>query len=237
MGALNLYRQAVDRAGVAKDNEGNLISMEIGGTSCDVLLMSGGEVATRDEVMIAGYHVSTPAIDIHTVGAGGGTIAGVDSAGMLYVGPEGAGADPGPACYGRGGVRADGGRMRNWFLDACGLAHPPAARLISISKRRARRFVRRWPSRLDSLLKRLQLASLIWWSNNLLHAVEHISIERGHSPRRFTLVAAGGAGPMHGAAIAHGLGCEPGVRAARRRRLVRHWHAARRCTAGFLCAL
>ena len=79
--------------------------MEIGGTSCDVLLMSGGEVATRDDVMIAGYHVSTPAIDIHTIGAGGGTIAGVDGAGMLYVGPEGAGADPGPAGYGRGGTR------------------------------------------------------------------------------------------------------------------------------------
>ena len=77
--------------------------MEIGGTSCDVLLMSNGEVAPRDDVVIAGYHVSTPAIDIHTIGAGGGTIAGVDEAGLLFVGPEGAGAAPGPACYGIGG--------------------------------------------------------------------------------------------------------------------------------------
>ncbi|MED5540483.1 MAG: hydantoinase/oxoprolinase family protein, partial [Actinomycetota bacterium] len=89
VGALNLYRRAVDHAGVGAGDEGNLISMEIGGTSCDVLLMSNGEVATRDDVDIAGYHVSTPAIDIHTVGAGGGTIAGVDGAGLLYVGPEG----------------------------------------------------------------------------------------------------------------------------------------------------
>ena len=105
VGALNLYRHAVDKARAATVDAGNLISMEIGGTSCDVLLMSGGDVGTRDDVMIAGYHVSTPAIDIHTVGAGGGTIAGVDGAGLLYVGPEGAGADPGPACYRRGGSR------------------------------------------------------------------------------------------------------------------------------------
>ena len=115
VGALNLYREAVDTALAgsvetpdgavthAAAQPGNLISMEIGGTSCDVLLMSGGEVDTRDEIMIAGYHVSTPAIDIHTIGAGGGTIAGVDEAGLLYVGPQGAGAVPGPACYGSGG--------------------------------------------------------------------------------------------------------------------------------------
>lgn len=105
VGALNLYRRAVDQAGTDEEDNGNLISMEIGGTSCDVLLMSNGEIATRDDVDIAGYHVSTPAIDIHTIGAGGGTIAGVDDAGLLFVGPEGAGADPGPACYGSGRVQ------------------------------------------------------------------------------------------------------------------------------------
>ncbi len=96
VGALNLYRAAA--------GTDDLISMEIGGTSCDVLLMSAATVGTRDELYIGGYHVATPSIDIHTIGAGGGTIAGVDSAGMLFVGPKGAGADPGPACYGHGGT-------------------------------------------------------------------------------------------------------------------------------------
>ena len=206
VGALNLYRQAVDRAGVAQDNEGNLISMEIGGTSCDVLLMSGGEVATRDEVMIAGYHVSTPAIDIHTVGAGGGTIAGVDSAGMLYVGPEGAGADPGPACYGRGGARPT-------VTDAqlvLGRLRPgqSAGGTLDLDLEAARQAIRTQVAEPLGLSIEDAAAGIInLVEQHLLHAVEHISIERGHSPRRFTLVAAGGAGPMHGAAIAHGLGC------------------------------
>ncbi|MBL6598558.1 MAG: hydantoinase/oxoprolinase family protein, partial [Alphaproteobacteria bacterium] len=104
VGALHHYRRAIDTEVGDGDDAGNLISMEIGGTSCDVLLMSNGTVATKDDLMIAGYHVSTPSIDIHTIGAGGGTIAGVDAAGMLFVGPKGAGADPGPACYGLGGT-------------------------------------------------------------------------------------------------------------------------------------
>src|SRR5262249_59247521 len=104
VGAPNNYGAAADGAEPPAEDAGNLISMEIGGTSCDVLLISRGKVAMKDEVMIAGYHVSTPAIDIHTIGAGGGTIARVDAAGMLYVGPEGAGANPGPACYGIGGT-------------------------------------------------------------------------------------------------------------------------------------
>ena len=83
----------------------NLISMEIGGTSCDVLMMNDGAVALAEESLIAGYHVSLPSIDVHTVGAGGGTIARVDAGGMLKVGPWGAGAVPGPACYGLGGER------------------------------------------------------------------------------------------------------------------------------------
>ena len=206
VGALNLYRQAVDRTGVAKGDEGNLISMEIGGTSCDVLLMSGGEVATRDDVMIAGYHVSTPAIDIHTVGAGGGTIAGVDGAGMLYVGPEGAGADPGPACYGRGGTRPT-------VTDAqlvLGRLRPgkSAGGTLDLDIDAARQAIRTEVAEPLGLSIEDAAAGMIGVvEQHLLHAVEHISIERGHSPRRFTLVAAGGAGPMHGSAVAHGLGC------------------------------
>ena len=206
VGALNLYRQAIDGAGVAAGDEGNLISMEIGGTSCDVLLMSGGDVATRDDVMIAGYHVSTPAVDIHTVGAGGGTIAGVDGARMLYVGPEGAGADPGPACYRRGGTRPT-------VTDAqlvLGRLRPgkSAGGTLDLDLDAAREAIRTEVAEPLGLSVEDAAAGIIGLiEQHLLHAVEHISIERGHSPRRFTLVAAGGAGPMHGSAVASGLGC------------------------------
>jgi N-methylhydantoinase B len=206
VGALNLYRQAIDGAGVAEGDKGNLISMEIGGTSCDVLLMSGGDVATRDDVMIAGYHVSTPAIDIHTVGAGGGTIAGVDGAGMLYVGPEGAGADPGPACYRRGGTRPT-------VTDAqlvLGRLRPgkSAGGILDLDLNAAREAIRTEVAEPLGLSIEDAAAGIIGLvEQHLLHAVEHISIERGHSPRRFTLVAAGGAGPMHGSSVASGLGC------------------------------
>ena len=82
----------------------NLISMEIGGTSCDVMVMAKGEVRVADELTIDGYHLTTPSVEIHTVGAGGGSIAWRDPGGVLHVGPQSAGARPGPACYGRGGT-------------------------------------------------------------------------------------------------------------------------------------
>ena len=206
VGALSLYSRAVDEAGVAAGDEGNVISMEIGGTSCDVLLMSGGEVDTKDEIDIAGYHVSTPAIDIHTIGAGGGTIARVDNAGLLHVGPQGAGADPGPACYRSGGTLptvTDAqlvlGRLRPGKSAGGTLDLDLDAAVAALDEHVA--------GPLDMTVHEAAAGIVELVEQHLLSAVEHISIERGHSPRRFTLVAAGGAGPMHGAPVASGLGC------------------------------
>ena len=205
VGALNLYSRAIDQFETSTD-EGSVISMEIGGTSCDVLLMSSREVATRDDTSIAGYHVSAPAIDIHTIGAGGGTIAGVDDAGMLFVGPAGAGADPGPACYGRGGElptvtdahlvlgRLRPGKSAGGTLDLDFEAAHEALRV-------------RVAEPLNMTVEEAAAGVIELTEQHVLSAVEHISIERGHSPRRFTMVAAGGAGPMHGAEVAAGLGC------------------------------
>ncbi len=211
IGALNLYRDATDAALVTDENTsavaGNLISMEIGGTSCDVLLMSGGDVDTRDDIMIAGYHVSTPAIDIHTIGAGGGTIAGVDEAGLLYVGPQGAGADPGPACYGHGGTLPT-------VTDAqlvLGRLRPgkSAGGTLDLDIDAAHEAIRTHVAEPLGMTVEEAAAGIVEVvEQHLLSATEHISIERGHSPRRFTMVAAGGAGPMHGASVAAGLGCE-----------------------------
>ena len=207
VGALNYYRHAIDGSGIGPADAGNLISMEIGGTSCDVMLMSRGEVAMKDDLMIAGYHVSIPSIDIHTIGAGGGTIAGVDPAGMLYVGPQGAGARPGPACYGFGGTEptvTDAqlvlGRLRPGAYATSGLALDQDAACKAIETRVAQP--------LGLSVEDAAAGIIAVLEQNLLHAVEYISIERGHAPRRFTLVAAGGAGPMHGTNVARGLGCQ-----------------------------
>ncbi|HKK30177.1 MAG TPA: hydantoinase/oxoprolinase family protein, partial [Alphaproteobacteria bacterium] len=207
VGALNYYRSLLEQGETGPNDAANLISMEIGGTSCDVMLMSDGQVAMKDDLMIAGYHVSTPSIDIHTIGAGGGTIAGVDAAGMLYVGPKGAGADPGPACYGKGGEEptvTDAqlvlGRLRSGTYAESGMTLDRDAAQRAIKTKVA--------DPLGLSVQEAAVGIIAMLEQNLLHAVEYISIERGHAPRRFTMVAAGGAGPMHGASVARGLGCE-----------------------------
>lgn len=197
VGALQYFR--------ATANTDDFISMEIGGTSCDVALMSKGEVASTDEIMVDGYHAAIPAVEIHTVGAGGGTIAGVDSAGMLFVGPRGAGANPGPACFGRGNpdpTVTDAhlvlGRLR---------PGPYAGGAINLDAALAKEAIETKVAKpLGLSLERAAAGILRLLEQNLLHAVERMSIERGYDPRRFTLVAAGGAGPMHGVSVARALG-------------------------------
>jgi len=184
----------------------DLVSMEIGGTSCDVILMRSGQVAFTDMLDIGGYKCVTPSVEVHTIGAGGGTIAHVDSAGLLHVGPQGAGARPGPACYGLGGAaptitdaqvvlgRLKPGRYAGGAvaIDA-DLAHDAVARAIAR------------PLGLD--VEEAASGMIRLMDQKLLHAVQRLSTERGHDPRRFTLVAAGGAGPLHGAGIGRALGC------------------------------
>lgn len=185
----------------------NLISMEIGGTSCDVMVMAKGEVPVADELTIDGYHLTTPSVEIHTVGAGGGTVAWVDDAGLLHAGPHGAGARPGPAAYGFGGENptvTDAqlvlGRLR---------PGPLAGGAVSLDGKLARQAVEAKLAKPLGLSVEEAAAGVVrLLEQNLLHAVERLSIERGHNPATFTLVAAGGAGPMHGVAVARSLGCK-----------------------------
>ncbi|MSP67855.1 MAG: hydantoinase/oxoprolinase family protein [Alphaproteobacteria bacterium] len=184
----------------------NLISMEIGGTSCDVILMSEGRVAVSDQLTVAGYHLAVPSVEVHTIGAGGGTIAGVDEGGLLFVGPRGAGASPGPAAYGLGGADPTStdaqlvlGRMK---------PGPYAGGSVTLDGAKARAAVAEKVARPLGIDVEAAAAGMIrLLEQNLLHAVQRISIERGHDPRRFTLVACGGAGPMHGATVGRMLGC------------------------------
>ncbi len=198
VGALAFYRQAI--------GSDNLISMEIGGTSCDALLMHRGDVAVSDEIKIEGYPLALPSVDIHTIGAGGGTIAGVDSAGLLFVGPRGAGANPGPACYGLGGTAPT---VTDALLVLGRLKPGPyAGGAVSLDEDKAKTAVLEKVGRpLGIDLDAAASGIIRLLEQNLLHALQQISIQRGYDPREFTLVAAGGAGPMHGASVGRMLGC------------------------------
>lgn len=197
IGALRHYAEAV--------GSHDLVSMEIGGTSCDVILMTGGTVAFSDRLDIGGYVCISPSVEIHTVGAGGGTIAHVDDAGLLHVGPAGAGARPGPACYGHGGDEAtitDAqvvlGRIRPGPI-AGGSVHLDAGKARDVIERRiARPLGIGVEAAADGMIRLMD--------QKLLHAVQRLSSARGHDPRIFTLVAAGGAGPLHGTAVGRALG-------------------------------
>ncbi len=185
----------------------NLICMEIGGTSCDVSMLQSGRAQIVDGFDIAGYYVAMPAIDIHTVGAGGGTIARVDAAGLLHCGPQGAGAMPGPACYGRGGTDATTtdalvvlGRMREGAIGDGSVVIDGAKAKKACGENVAK------PLKLSDEGAAAGMIQLL--EQNLLHAVEEISVKRGLDPARYVLIAAGGAGPMHGATVGRALGCK-----------------------------
>ena len=154
----------------------------------------------------AEYHLAMPSIDVHTVGAGGGTIAGVDSAGMLFVGPQGAGAQPGPACYDRGGAEPTVTDAQ-LFLGRLSPG-PYAGGAITIDADLAARAIAdRLAAPLDISTEDAAIGVIRMMDQKLLHAVQRISVERGHDPARFTLVAGGGAGPLHGVSVGRLLGC------------------------------
>ena len=182
----------------------DLVTMEIGGTSCDVMLRAGGRVAITDRLEVGGYDLVSASVDINTVGAGGGTIAGADAAGLLFAGPRGAGAVPGPAAYGRGGEEPT---MTDAQLVLGRLAPGPyAGGAVSLDLERARTALRaRVGDPLGLGVEEAAIGVIRLVEQNLLQAVERISTERGRDPARFVLVAGGGAGPMHGAAVGRRL--------------------------------
>jgi len=183
-----------------------LVTMEIGGTSCDVAVAVDGSVPVVDGLVVGGYHLDVPAVDVHTIGAGGGTIAHIDATGFLHVGPDGAGAEPGPACYGRGGSEPTAtdahlvlGRLR---------PGPYAGGSIELDESLARRAIaERIAEPLGLEVDEAAIGILTLLEEHLRHAVETITIQRGRDPRSMTMVAAGGAGGLHGSRIARALGC------------------------------
>ena len=168
------------------------IAFDMGGTSTDVCLVTGGRAGRAEEREVAGFPVRVPMVDIHTVGAGGGSIAQRDSGGALRVGPGSAGASPGPACYGRGGTEPTV-TDANLLLGRLPERLPGGLELDRDAASRA--------------LGELDPADVVDVVNaEMLRALRVVSVEQGHDPRGFALVAFGGAGPLHACALAEELG-------------------------------
>ena len=180
-----------------------IISFDMGGTSTDVALVDG-EARASNQGEIAGFPIGVPMLDIHTVGAGGGSIARFDAGGALRVGPESAGADPGPICYGRG--------TQPTVTDAnllLGRLQPQRflGGDFTLDLERTRRLVAEWLKRHGPKLGPEQFAAGIIRVVNatMEKAIRVVSIERGYDPREFALVAFGGAGGLHACELAEGL--------------------------------
>ena len=181
----------------------DVLTMDMGGTSCDVSLVEGGDPLVTRDVTVGEYPVAVPMVDVHTVGAGGGSIARVDEGGALRVGPASAGADPGPVCYGRGGeaptvtdAHCVLGRIDpeafpgdvGGALEATEAALESLGDCLGVGSREAAAGV-------------LEVANA-----NTARALRVVSVERGYDAREFALVAFGGAGPLHAASVADAVG-------------------------------
>jgi N-methylhydantoinase A len=186
--------------------DGNALGFDMGGTSCDVCVVEGGEVRRTDSREIDGRPIQLPMVDVHTVGAGGGSIGGRDPGGALRVGPRSAGAEPGPVSYGRGGGEptvTDANLLLGRLAGDSELAGG-----VALDAEAAERAVAELGRSLG--LDPLETAAGILRIANqeMVRALRVVTVERGVDPRGFALLPFGGAGPMHAAAIAEELGVE-----------------------------
>ena len=182
----------------------NVITVDMGGTSFDVSLVQNGEPVISSEASVSGYHVGIPMLDTHTIGSGGGSIASIDAGGLLRVGPGSAGADPGPACYGRGGQSATvtDADLLLGYLDPSSFS-----KAIDLDRGAATDAVQRnvaEPLDLDLTAAAAGIYEIV--NAKMADAVRVVSVHRGHDPRDFALVVAGGAGSIHAGPIAEQLG-------------------------------
>ncbi len=182
----------------------DVITVDMGGTSFDVALVRNAEPSVTTEGVIGEHRIASPILDIHTIGAGGGSIAWIDSGGLLAVGPKSAGAEPGPACYGRGGTKptvTDAqfvlGYLDSKFFEAGELNFDGNAAHRAVEQHIAK------PLGMDVVKAADGIFDIV--NSNMAAAIGVVSVQRGYDPREFVLVVAGGAGPIHAAPIAREL--------------------------------
>ena len=202
--AAGVVGAAATAAGAGDSHDPSVVTFDMGGTSSDVSLVRDGRAERTTEGEIDGIPIRTPMVDVTTVGAGGGSVAWVDSGGALRVGPESAGAEPGPACYGHGGDRptvTDANVVLGYIGDDTALGgeltlNTDAAESVLADLARAADL----PDAEAAARGVVRVANA-----TMTRAIRAATVERGHDPREFDLVAFGGAGPMHAAALAADL--------------------------------
>jgi N-methylhydantoinase A len=190
--------------GAARVAGADAVGLDMGGTSCDVSLLLGGTAAVGGGRSVGGRALALPMVDVHTIGAGGGSIASRDAGGALRVGPRSAGADPGPACYGRGGSEptvTDADLLLGW-LDA----ESPLAGGVRLDAEAAAGAVGTLAGELGLSTDEAAAGIARVAAAEMAQAVRVVTVERGIDPRELALVAFGGAGPLHAAQIAAELG-------------------------------
>jgi N-methylhydantoinase A len=179
------------------------ISFDMGGTSTDVALLDG-KIRTSNESSIASYPIAVPMVDLETIGAGGGSIAFVDNGGMLQVGPRSAGADPGPACYDRGGKEAtvsDANLVLGRLQFDAALAGD-----LKLSLQKARVSIEPLAKRIGLSIEETALGIIDIANEHMAKAIRLISVNKGHDPKQFILASFGGAGSLHVCALADAMG-------------------------------
>lgn len=191
----------------------NVISCDMGGTSFDVALIQNGKPSiTRESSIEYGIPLKLPMIDIKTVGAGGGSIAWIDRSGILQVGPESAGSDPGPACYGRGGTRptvSDANMVLGRIAADQSLGTQGGFTLDESAAQTAIEEHVAGPLSLD--VQAAALAIIRVANETMANAIRTVSVDKGHDPRKFALVGFGGAGPLHIAELARIIGATAAI--------------------------
>ena len=193
-------RMAAENSGIA-----DVITVDVGGTSSDIALIEGGRPALKSEGTIDGYPVRVAMVDVNTIGSGGGSIAWIDKGAGLRVGPESAGSEPGPACYGRGGTRATvtDASVVLGYIDPASFANGA----IKLSREAAYRAIEETvakPLGLSVEAAALGIHRVV--NAQMAEGIRLVSIRQGHDPRRFALLPLGGAGPLHGCPLAEDLG-------------------------------
>lgn len=183
----------------------SVITFDMGGTSTDIAVVDGGELRYTSETIIDGLPVRSPTADISSVGAGGGSVAWMDSGALLQVGPASAGADPGPACYGRGGTCAtvtDAHVVRGVIRPSSFIGGEWQLDTVA-----AERVVGELAEQLKITVTEAAAAIVRIADENTINAIRIVTMERGLDPRDYAIVAYGGAGPLHAARVAQELGC------------------------------
>src|SRR5215216_2888596 len=184
----------------------DLLTFDMGGTSTDVAPIIGGEAQTTTETEIAGVPIKLPMVDVHTVSAGGGSIAWADAGGALRVGPHSAGAEPGPAAYGKGGEEpavTDANLFLGYLRDGATLGGE-----VVLQRELAEKALKDLGEKLGLDVEDVALGIARVANAEMVRALRVISVERGLDPREFALLAFGGAGGMHACALAEELGME-----------------------------